>query len=155
MHLTAVDSRIPYADEIQWINSMERPENLDMVLAEHEIIILTLPLTSKTRHLINSRRLDMMKDKAILVNVSRGGIIDERALISALQSHRFTGVALDVFEEEPLPAESPLWQFENVLVTPHNAFVSDRTRQRMFDLIYKNLSIYSKERQYEIHSHIA
>jgi phosphoglycerate dehydrogenase-like enzyme len=155
MHVTAVDDRMPHADDIQWINSMERPENLDMVLAEHDIIILTLPLTSGTRQLINRRRLNLMKDDAILVNVSRGGIIDEQALISALMNKRFAGVALDVFEEEPLPADSPLWQFENVLVTPHNAFISDRTRQRMFDLIYKNLIIYSKERQHEIHSHIA
>ncbi len=155
MHVTAVDSRIPDADDMQWINSMERPENLDMVLAEHDIIILTLPLTSGTRHMINKRRLEIMKDEAILVNVSRGGIIDERALLTALQNHRFTGVALDVFEEEPLPADSPLWEFENVLVTPHNSFVSDRTRQRMFDLIYENLSTYSKERQHEIHSHFS
>jgi phosphoglycerate dehydrogenase-like enzyme len=155
MHITAVDSRLPDAGDMQWINSMEKPKNIDMVLAEHDIIILTLPLTPKTRHMINGRRLDLMKDDAILVNVSRGSIIDELALIAALQHNRFTGVALDVFEEEPLPADNPLWKFDNVLVTPHNAFVSDHTRQRMFDLIYKNLITYSKERQYEIHSHFA
>jgi phosphoglycerate dehydrogenase-like enzyme len=155
MHVTAVDSRLPGSDEMQWINSIEKPENLDMVLAEHDIIILTLPLTRETRQLINRRRLDTMKDDAILVNVSRGAIIDERALIRVLKNKKFAGVALDVFEEEPLPDKSPLWKFKNVLVTPHNAFISDRTRQRMFDLIYKNLRTYSIERKHEIHSHIA
>jgi len=81
-----------------------------------------------------------MKDDSILINVARGAIIDENALIDNLKAGKFMGVVLDVFEEEPLPEESPLWAMDRVLITPHNSFVSDGNSKRMFALIYKNLT---------------
>ena len=81
-----------------------------------------------------------MKDDSILINVSRGGIINEADLITQMKNGKFSGVALDVFEEEPLSAESHLWTLPRLLITPHNSFVSDGTAERMFNLIYKNLT---------------
>lgn len=139
VELTAVDSRIPEKDEIRWISSLQTPENMDAALAANDIVILTLPLTTQTRHLINAQRLDAMKEDAVLVNVSRGEIIDEAALIAALEHKKFSGIALDVFESEPLPPDSPLWNFENVIITPHNAYASENNHRRLFDLMFDNL----------------
>lgn len=112
--------------------------DIDKALEKSDIIILTLPLTDETRHIINKEKIEIMNEHAVLVNVARGGIIDEDALINALNKGKFLGVALDVFEEEPL-VESLLWDFKNVIITPHNSFVSDKTNERLFELIVKNL----------------
>ena len=113
---------------------------LGSALAAADFVVLTVPLTPDTRHLIDDAALTLMKPDAVLVNVSRGGVIDEVALVRALESGRFAGVALDVFEHEPLDPASPLWGFERVLITPHNSFVSDRTPERLFRLVLTNLA---------------
>lgn len=114
-------------------------DDLDAVLEKSDVIILTLPFTDETRHIINEDKINIMKDDAVLINVSRGGIVDETALIESLIEDRFLGVALDVFEEEPLN-ESPLWDFEKVIITPHNSFVSDKVKERLFEVMIENLS---------------
>ena len=115
------------------------PSDLKSALQDSDIVILTLPLTQDTKYLINSQTIAEMKDDCVLINVSRGQIIEESALISALDQDKFLGVALDVFENEPLPPESPLWDFDKVVITPHNAFISDKISDRLFKLIEKNL----------------
>lgn len=117
-------------------------EDLDQVIGTSDIVILALPLNEQTRHLVDARRLKLIPDHGVLVNLSRGAVIDEAALIKALQVGKFRGVALDVFEEEPLPADSPLWSFDNVIITPHNSFISDRVTERLFALIFANLEQY-------------
>ncbi len=102
-----------------------------------DIVVLTLPLTPETHHLIDADIIGRLKQDCVLVNVSRGQIIDEDELTANLD--KFRGVALDVFEEEPLPPSSPLWRHDKVIVTPHNSFASDNTSSRMFDLILGNL----------------
>jgi phosphoglycerate dehydrogenase-like enzyme len=89
-----------------------------------------------------------MKEKSVLINISRGGVIDEQALIAALKRNQIWGAALDVFEKEPLSAASPLWQFKNVIITPHNSFVSGHNNERMFKLILKNLSAFLNKRRF-------
>lgn len=116
--------------------------NIDIALGKSDIVILTLPLTEATRYLINGNRIERMKDSSVLVNVARGGVIDERALVEALQDDIFLGVALDVFEEEPLPSDSALWDMERVIITPHNSFASYDIGDRMFRLIIHNLMEY-------------
>ncbi|MGD8214478.1 D-2-hydroxyacid dehydrogenase [Aestuariimicrobium sp. Y1814] len=116
------------------------PEGLDEALASADFVVLTVPLTPSTHHLLNERRLAMLKDDAMLVNVARGAVIDEEALVAALEAGRFAGVALDVFEREPLDADSPLWGFDRCLVTPHNSFVSDRNARRLFAAVLTNLT---------------
>lgn len=113
-------------------------DDLDSALEKSDVIILTLPLTDETKHLINEEKIKVIKDDAVLINVSRGGIIAETDLIESLRDDKFLGVALDVFEEEPL-SESLLWDFEKVIITPHNSFVSDKVNERLFELMVENL----------------
>jgi phosphoglycerate dehydrogenase-like enzyme len=134
-NVISVDRRIK---EDEYANESVLIDNLDVALVKSDIIILTVPLTDETKHLINEEKIKVMKDNAVLINASRGGIIDEIALIESLNKDKFLGVALDVFEEEPLD-ESSLWDFENVIITPHNSFVSDKVNERLFKLMIENL----------------
>ena len=90
------------------------------------LLVITAPLTEETRGMIGERELRAMKPTAYIVNIGRGGIIDEDALIQALQEGWTAGAGLDVFEEEPLPEDSPLWKMENVLITAHYAGITPR-----------------------------
>lgn len=103
-----------------------------------DIVIFCLPLTKETEHIANAELLCAMKDGAVIVNISRGGIIDTDALITELKSGRLRA-ALDVFEQEPLDAGSELWDLPNAVITPHNSFVGDGNRARLFSLIINNL----------------
>jgi phosphoglycerate dehydrogenase-like enzyme len=89
------------------------------VLPVADFVVLTVPLTPATRHLIGGPELEAMKPSAWLINIARGPIVDEAALLEALSAKRIGGAILDVFDEEPLPAGHPLWEFENVVITPH------------------------------------
>lgn len=112
-------------------------KELENVLPESDVIILTLPLTKETEHLINGEKFKLMKEGAVLVNIARGGVVDTNALIKALS--RLRGAVIDVFEEEPLGLDSPLWDMENVIVTPHNSFVGDGNGERLSELILENI----------------
>lgn len=115
---------------------------LNSFLNQCNVIILTLPLTNKTKNMINIHTLGFMKNDAVLINVSRGGIINEADLLEHLNNGKLKGAALDVLEEEPLPIHSPMWKHPRVLITPHNSFVSDNVSGRVFKLIYENLKAY-------------
>ena len=104
--------------------------------------MITLPLTEETRGLIGRRTIGRMRDGAIVVNVGRGGVIDEDALVEALASGRLAGAALDVFAEEPLPEASPLWELENVIVSPHTSALSWHENERIVELFADNLRRY-------------
>ena len=114
-------------------------EQIDEVLPHADYVLLCSPLTPATTGLINATRLGKMKPDAYLINVARGPLIDEPALLDALQHRRIAGAALDVFNEEPLPANSPFWLLDNVLITPHTAAVTDRLWERHFRLMVDNL----------------
>lgn len=131
----------PYFDEIELIN------RLFQMVGMYDVVIITAPLTSETYHLISRDVIKSMKQGAMLVNIARGQLIDERALIEVLREDRQDlCVALDVFEVEPLAKESPLWRMKNVVVSPHNSFVSNCNCKRMFDLIYNNLKLHIYDR---------
>ena len=114
---------------------------MDAVLAQADIVVLTLPLSEQTRHLMDARRLAMVKPGAILVNLARGAVVDTNALIEAL-GHHLGGAVLDVFEEEPLREDSPLWDMESVILTPHNSFVGEGNSVRLAECILGNLEQY-------------
>ncbi len=114
-------------------------ENIYEFLKNIDILVISLPLTEKTKGLLDYKKLKIMKKDSILINISRGEVIKEKDLIRILKGKKFKGVYLDVFENEPLPAGSPLWDFENVYITPHNSFISDKVNDRLFELIVKNL----------------
>ncbi|MDR5709673.1 MAG: D-2-hydroxyacid dehydrogenase, partial [Armatimonadota bacterium] len=118
------------------------PEGLEAVLRRSDYVVLTLPLTPQTRGLIGAQELGWMKPGAVLVNVGRGALLDERALVEALRSGRLRGAALDVFETEPLSPEHPLWDLPNVLITPHVSGNSPRYMDRAIPLFCDNLRRY-------------
>lgn len=104
---------------------------LDDLLARADVVTLHLPLTTDTRHLIDRRRLSLMKKTAVLVNTARGGLVDEAALLDALKAGRLAGAAVDVFETEPLPADSPLRTLDRVILTPHLAASTAEAQERV------------------------
>ena len=111
---------------------------LDDALSNSDIVVLTLPLTDETRNLFDEQRFDKIKGGSVLVNIARGAVVCENALIDALKNKLY-GAVLDVFESEPLGENSPLWELSNVVVTPHNSFVGEGNSNRLFDVIYQNL----------------
>lgn len=113
-------------------------------LKQSDVVIVTLPLTDETWHMFNKRLFDAMKNESVLVNIARGALVDSDALIEAL-NNKLYGAVLDVFEEEPLPESSLLWNMKNVLVTPHNSFVGNGNGKRMSDVIMKNLEEYGMQ----------
>ena len=118
------------------------PDRLREVLAECDFVAVTLPLTGETRAMVNDDAFGAMKRGAYLVNVSRGGVVDERAMIRALTSRRLAGACVDVFETEPLPADSPLWSMRNVILTPHIAGMREDYVERLLDLFLANLDAF-------------
>ncbi len=114
-------------------------ENIYEFLKNIDILVISLPLNKKTKGLLDYKKLKIMKKNSILINISRGEVIKEKDLIRILKGKKFKGVYLDVFENEPLLSDSPLWDFENVYITPHNSFISDKVNDRLFELIVKNL----------------
>ncbi len=115
---------------------------LDEVLRQSDYVVLAAPLISETRGLIDAGRLAVMKPDAYLISVGRGEQVDEAALIEALRARRIAGAALDVFQREPLPADSPLWSVENLLITPHTGSVTDKLWDRHYELFSDNLRRY-------------
>ncbi len=117
-------------------------EHIDDVLPTVDYLVLCLPHTADTYHLLSAARLALLKPEAVLINVARGAVVDEEALIALLQSGRLRGAALDVFAREPLPPESPLWGLPNVLISPHSASTADSENQKIVDLFRENLRRY-------------
>ncbi len=120
------------------------PDDLAQVLQHAEILIITLPLLPETRHLIGEQELAQLNPGAYLINVGRGPVIDEAELIKCLQQKRLAGVGLDVAEIEPLPPESELWTFPNVIITPHVGAQSATRNDDVTDLFCENLRRYIK-----------
>ncbi len=116
-------------------------DQLHPVLGRADFVLLAAPLTSATQHVIDTAALAAMRPDAYLINVGRGPLIDDDALIAALKQDRIAGAALDVFAEEPLPADSPYWHLKNVLITPHIAAVTEKLWERHYALIAENLKL--------------
>jgi len=133
-HVIGVDL-FPREDENY--ERMAALESLDDELLEADVIVLTLPLTDETRHMMNTERLGLLKKSAVLVNIARGAVLDTEALVERID--KIGGAVLDVFEDEPLNANSPLWGMENVVVTPHNSFVGEGNGNRLSKVIIDNL----------------
>ena len=120
----------------------ERGDSLDDLLRESDFVVLATPLSDATHHLIGARELGLMKRSAVLVNMARGGVVDEAALLAALREGQIAGAGLDTFAVEPLPPDSPLWDAPNVLITPHTTpQVPDRTG-RSLEMIAENIRRY-------------
>jgi phosphoglycerate dehydrogenase-like enzyme len=108
-------------------------------LPQADFVVLAAPETPETRKMIGAREFALMKPSAYFLNVSRGALVDEPALISALAERRIAGAALDVASQEPLPPENPLWKLDNVFITPHMSAASEHLWERQTDLLMENL----------------
>ncbi|MDR3193199.1 MAG: D-2-hydroxyacid dehydrogenase, partial [Treponema sp.] len=100
--------------------SQENGDTIDELLKESDIVALAMSLSDNTRHMIDERAFSLMKPTAYLINMARGAVVDEQALYNALVNKTIAGCGSDVFEKEPLPSESPLWDLPNIYITPHN-----------------------------------
>ena len=114
---------------------------LNRLLPETDVLVLTVPLTKDTRGMIDADRLARLKPSGILVNIARGPVVDEAALADALRAGVLSGAVLDVFETEPLSETSPLWDMDTVVLTPHNSFAGEGNSERLANLIIRNLEV--------------
>jgi len=130
---------LPKPDFVEQIFPSSR---LNAMLAVADYVVIAAPVTPSTQAMIGHEQLAAMKPNAFLLNVSRGALVDESALIQTLQLRKIAGAGLDVFEKEPLPDDSPLWDMENVLITPHTAGMNAKMWEQQFELFSENIRRY-------------
>ncbi|WHE06660.1 D-2-hydroxyacid dehydrogenase [Thermoanaerobacterium thermosaccharolyticum] len=126
----------------QFVDEMYTNENMIFAVSKADYVICALPLTDDTYHLLGKDFFKNMKNDAVFINIGRGKVVDESSLIDALKNKTIRGAALDVFEEEPLSKESPLWDMENVIITPHTAGISPHYMERGIEIIKHNIKAY-------------
>jgi glyoxylate/hydroxypyruvate reductase len=135
-------ARLAEAFGMNVLSTRRNEGDLDELLPRADSVVVTLPLTGETRGMFDRRRLGLLKPGAIFVNIGRGPVVDEEALIDALRSGHLRGAALDVYATEPLPADSPLWELDNVILSPHTAAQSVHENERIVELFADNLRRY-------------
>ena len=136
MHVTGI-KRSPGA--VENVDEVLPPSELDKVLAQSDFVVMLLPINEANRGFMSKDRFDAMKPGSVFINVGRGQTVDEDALVEALRSGHLGGAALDALAVEPLPADSPLWDMENVIITPHLAADTPKYMDRAFELIAENV----------------
>ncbi|MFB6300365.1 MAG: D-2-hydroxyacid dehydrogenase [Halobacteriales archaeon] len=137
MHVTGIRRSDEPVDAVE---TLYTPDELHEAIADARFVALAVPLTEATRNLIGATELKRMREDSYLINVARGEVVDQAALIEALRTDTIAGAALDVFEEEPLPADSPLWDFEDVIITPHRSAVTIDYHEAVADLVRENFA---------------
>ena len=136
MHVIGIRRRV---EPVEGVERIVPPELLEEVAAEADYLAIAAPLTRSTRGAISKEVIGRMKKTAWIVNIARGTIVDEDAMVDALRAGRLGGAGLDVFTTEPLPADHPLWTLENVMISPHSSNSSPRVRERTLALFTENL----------------
>lgn len=125
--------------DVEYFDKCYSIDQINEMVSICDAVVVSVPYTKNTHHLINKEVFDNMKTGVYLVNIARGSIIDEKVMIENLKNGKIKEAALDVFEEEPLNSDSPLWDMDNVIVTPHNSWVSEMRNIRRYNTIYENL----------------
>ena len=133
----------PSPDEVAGVELLGGPRALGDLLGQSDFVVLAAPLTAETDGLIDAGALAAMKRRAWLINVARGRLVDEAALVRALRQGRIGGAVLDTFREEPLPPDSPFYDLPNAIVTPHTSWSSGRVLDRTVELFCENLVRYA------------
>lgn len=139
MGMRVIGTRRDWKNPVPHVDELLPPEQVDKLLRESDVVVIACPLTEETRGLISEKRLRKMKRTAFLINIARGRIIDQKALVRALKEGWIAGAGLDVFEEEPLPETSGLWGMPNVVLTPHVAGATPYYWPRVISLFTDNL----------------
>jgi D-2-hydroxyacid dehydrogenase (NADP+) len=147
MRVVATRRSARKSQRARYVDRLYVPEKLSELLSESDYVVLTLPLTPETRGIIGESGLRSMKRTAYLINVARGSLVDEPALVRALEGKRIAGAGLDVFATEPLPEGSPLWGFENVIISPHIAGGMEDYVARATGVFCENLRRYLSGRR--------
>ncbi|MFB6152134.1 MAG: D-2-hydroxyacid dehydrogenase [Haloarculaceae archaeon] len=142
--MTVVGTKRDPSDAPAAADEVHPPDALHDLLPRTDYLVLACPLTEETEGLVGTEELELLGGDALLVNVARGAVVDEDALVDALRSHRIRGAALDVFEAEPLPPDSPLWDLSNVVVTPHMAGSNPRTPERLAGIVADNYAAFER-----------
>jgi len=117
-------------------------DKMNQLISQCDFFVIATPYTEETHHLVDQEVFSNMKDGTYIINIARGSIIDEEALVENLRSGKIRKAALDVFETEPLPNDSPLWDMENVIISPHNSWASEMYKRRRFEIAYQNMKRY-------------
>jgi phosphoglycerate dehydrogenase-like enzyme len=126
-------------DKPDYVQALWGIDRLKDLLGSSDYVVVTVPYTKETEGMIGAEEIDMMRDGAMLVGISRGKIIDEEALVEALEEGRLSAAALDVFAQEPLPEDSPLWDVDNLLITPHAAGGTQYEGERVIEILKENM----------------
>src|SRR5439155_5262830 len=141
MKVICVRKRVA-GEKPEFVDEVLPSSGLNQMLAVADYVVLAVPVTPATTGMIGREQLAKMKSDAYLINVGRGSLIDEAALLEVLQQRKIGGAALDVFEEEPLPPDSPLWDVDNLLITPHTAGMTAKLWERHYTLFSENVRRY-------------
>ncbi len=146
LRVAATKNRVQRGERIRYVDRLLPKTKLSDVLREADVVVMAVPYTKETHHMIGPRELASMKQTAILINVARGEVVDEPALIEALSKRKIAGAGLDVFEQEPLGSESRFWDMENVILTPHIAGSMSDYFKKVGEIFRRNLSRYLSHR---------
>lgn len=138
MRVLAVDVAVKQKPD--YVEQLGDAGDIDETIAQSDVVVIACPYTAGNRDLIGEKQLSLMKSNALLIGISRGGIINQPALVEALQARRIAGAALDIFDREPLPADSPLWDLENLLITPHSAGGTQYEIENICSIFVENLA---------------
>ena len=147
MKVMATKNRVKRGEKLKNVDRLLPKNRFRDFLCEADFVVLAVPLTKETHHLIGRKELACMKESAILINVARGGVVDEKALVDALAEKKIAGAGLDVFEEEPLSPKSKLWDLENVILTPHIAGSRRDYYKKVGEIFRINLNRYLSGKQ--------
>jgi D-2-hydroxyacid dehydrogenase (NADP+) len=147
MKVMATKNKVKRGEKIKYVDRLLPKDKFREFLCSSDVVVLTAPLTKDTYHMIGAKELDCMKNTAILINVARGGVVDQKALVDALVGKKIAGAGLDVFEEEPLSPDSKLWDLENVILTPHVAGSRRDYFKKVGEIFRTNLIRYLNKKQ--------
>jgi len=145
MKISAVDVNIQ--EKPDWAEELVGPDKLSALLPTADFVVSALPLAPATRGFFSEQQFSDMKDTAVFINIGRGGVVDQEALIDALRAKKIGGAGLDVTDPEPLPKDSPLWEMDNVVITPHHSGWSEKYMDRAVDLFISNLKAFLDQKE--------
>ena len=129
-------------DKPAYVAELKTANKLASLLPQADFVVIAAPYTKETHHWFGMREFRRMKKSAVLINIGRGAIVNEKDLIAALRKKLIAGAGLDVMEEEPLPRTSPLWRMKNVVITPHHSGLSEKYMDRAIELFEKNIKVF-------------
>lgn len=147
--MQVIGTRRDTSRSVATVDGLYAPDQLEQLLPQVDFLVLSTPHTPETDGLLNAERIGLLQPSAVLINIARGAIVDQKALTRALQAGKLAGAALDVADPEPLPPDDPLWQMPNVIISHHSASTADTENNKLTDLFIRNLGKYLADKPLE------